>query len=340
MKTKITYSLLAAAAACNVANAQTTAYTTPVGYITHTINSAGGAEALTLIGPALIQPSVFSGASTVTPSGGSVATFSAGVPTNLDATYVLEITSGANEGWWSTVTSSTATTITTNDAFPGGLASGTTVSVRKHNTVQSFLGENTPGIIPSDGVEGDEVQLLNPDQTLTPLAYFTAEVSGGDPDWYNLATSAIANDTIIYPGTGVFIKTKSASNLTFVSTGEVKTTDTQVDLYPGLNVIAQTAAAGASLNSSGINTGLIPLNEAGDNLDYDELQFLNADQTLTPHVAADPALLATQDFTMVNLATSEESGSVTYTQGTGAFVKRDASKAASSIVLKGTVVTQ
>jgi hypothetical protein len=276
----------------------------------------------------------------VSPSGGSVATFSGGVPTNLDATYVLEITSGANEGWWSTVTSSTASTITTNDAFPGGLASGTTVSVRKHNTVQSFLGENTPGIIPSDGVEGDEVQLLNPDQTLTPVAYFPAEVTDGDADWYNLATSAIANDTIIYPGTGVIIKTKSVSNLTLVSTGEVKTTDTQVDVYPGLNVIAQTAAAGASLNASGINTNLIPLNAAGNNIDFDELQFLNANQTLTPHVAADPALLETQGFTTINLATSEESGAVIFTQGTGALVKRDSSKAASSIVLNGTVVTQ
>ena len=37
MKTKITYSLLAAAAACSVANAQTTAYTTPVGYVSLTI---------------------------------------------------------------------------------------------------------------------------------------------------------------------------------------------------------------------------------------------------------------------------------------------------------------
>jgi hypothetical protein len=340
MKTHITHSLLAAAAVCSLANAQTTAYTTPVGYITHTINSAGGGEALTLIGPALIQPSVFSGASTVSPSGGSLATFSGGVPTNLDATYVLEITSGANEGWWSTVTSSTATTITTNDAFPGGLASGTTVSVRKHNTVQSFLGENTPGLIPSDGVEGDEIQLLNPDQSVTPIAYFPAEVTGGDPDWYNIVTSEIANDAIIYPGTGVIIKTKSASNLTCVSTGEVKTTDTQVDVYPGLTVVAQTAAAGASLNASGINTNLIPLNAAGDNIDFDEFQVFNADQTVTPHVAADPALLGTQDFTMINFVTSEESGAVTFTEGTGAFVKRDASKPASSIVLKGAVIAQ
>jgi uncharacterized protein (TIGR02597 family) len=37
MKTKITYSLLAAAAACGFAQAQTTAYTTPVGYVSLTI---------------------------------------------------------------------------------------------------------------------------------------------------------------------------------------------------------------------------------------------------------------------------------------------------------------
>ena len=339
MKTQISHSLVALAAMCSMANAQT-AYTTPVGYITHTINSQGGAETLTLIGPTLIQPSVFTGASTNSPSGSSSVSFSAGVPTDLDQTYLLEITSGPSEGWWSTVTSSTATSVTTNDEFPAGLSSGTTISVRKHNTVQSFLGENNPGLIPSDGVEGDEIQLVNPDQSVTPIAYFPAEVTGGDPDWYNLATSEIANDTIILPGTGIMIKSKTPTNLDFVSSGEVKTTDTQVDVYPGLNVIAQTAGAGATLNSSGFSTSVIPLNAAGDNLDFDELQFLNADQSITPHVAADPALLGSQDFTMINLATSEESGIDSFTSGAGAFVKRDASQAASSIILQGTVVSQ
>jgi len=337
---KTTYYSILAAAACGMAFGET-AYTTPVGYITHTINTVGGdADALTLIGPALIQPNVFTSASSASPAGLNVVSFTVGVPTNLDATYVLEITSGVNEGWWSTVTSSTATTITTNDAFPANSGAATNVSVRKHNTVQSFFGENTAGLIPSDGISGDEIQILNPDQTLTPISYFPADVTGGDADWYDLATSAVANDMVIYPGTGVFVKTKRNSNLTFVSTGEVKITDTQVDIYPGLNVIAQTAAAGASLNATGLNTALIPLNAAGDNLNADELQYLNADQTLTPHVAADPALLSTQGYTMINIATSEESGSQSLASGTGAFVKRIPSEAASTIILQGSVVAQ
>lgn len=336
---KTTYFSILAAAACGMAYGQT-AYTTPVGYITHTINTVGGANALTLIGPAFVQPSVFSSASSASSTGLKVVSFAGGVPTNLNATYILEITSGVNEGWWSTVTSSTATTITTNDAFPANSGAATKVSVRKHNTVQSFLGENTPGLIPSDGVTGDEIQLLNPDQSLTPIAYFPAEITGGDADWYDIGTSTIANDTVIYPGTGIIVKTTRNSNLTFVSTGVVKITDTQVDIYPGLNVIAQTAAAGASLNATGLNTGLIPLNAAGDNLNADELQFFNADQSLTPHSAAVPALLETQGFTMVNIGTSEESGSQSLASGAGALVKRNVSETESTIIMKGSVVAQ
>ena len=42
MKTHITYSLLAAAAACGMAFGAETAYTTPVGYVSLAVGSAGG----------------------------------------------------------------------------------------------------------------------------------------------------------------------------------------------------------------------------------------------------------------------------------------------------------
>jgi uncharacterized protein (TIGR02597 family) len=333
MKTKITYSLLAAAAACSLANAET-AYTTPVGYITHTINSVGGGEALTIIGPSLIQPSVFSGASTASPSGSTV-TFSGGVPTGLDSTYVLEITSGAKEGWWSTVASSTATTVTTNDAFPGGLGSGTTVSVRKHNTLQTFFGENNPGLIAFDGGSGDEIQIFNSDQSLTAFSYVPSDVSGeATSDWYNLSTAQIANDQIIEPGAAVIIKTNSASQLSFISTGEVKLTNTEVDVFPGLTLIAQPLAVGGSFNSMDLQNQLIPLNAEASNVDFDEFQIFNADQSLTAYAAADPAIFGSA--TMVNLSSAEDAGAVSLAEGVGAIVKRNPSISASTIILPGT----
>jgi len=338
MKT-IQYSLMLAAAACGFANAQTTAYTTPVGYITHTVNSLNGQTALTILGPALVQPKVFAGVTTGTPSASKVANFTASVPTGLDGSYVLEITSGTNQGWWSTVVSSTAGSITVNDNFPAGISSaGVSVSVRKHNTVQSFFGENTAGLIPSDGATGDEIQILNPDQSLTPISYFPASVSGDGDDWYNLSTSELANNQIIEPGSAVIVKTNRATSLSFVSTGEVKTTKTQVDVFPGLTLLAQPQAAGGSYNGLGLQSALIPVNANADNTDYDEFQILNADQSLTPNAAADPALFGTA--TMYNLATSEDSGAVVISGGAGAIIKRNSTKSASVITVNGTTVGQ
>jgi len=331
MKTSFTYSLLAAVAACSLAQAQT-AYTTPVGYITHNVSSLGGDSALTILGPTLVQPSVFTGVPSSAPSG-ATANFTGSVPANLDGTYVLEITSGANEGWWSTVVSSTATSITVADAFPANLQ-GAGISVRKHNTLQTFLGENNPGLITSDGVTGDEVQILNPDQSLTVYAYLTADVTGDGDDWYDLATGNIANDTIIYPGSAIIIKSSSPSPLSFVSVGQVKVTKTQVDLVPGLTLIAQCQAAGGSYNSMDLQNQLIPLNADASNSDFDEFQILNPDQSLSAHSAADAAIFGS--VTMVDLAAGADSGLYELAEGVGAIIKRNESQPASTITLSGT----
>ena len=336
MKTSISYSLIAAAMACGFANGQTTAYTTPVGYISSTVNTQSGASNLTLVGPSLVQPTVFAGASTVTPSGGSVVTFLSGVPTTLGSLYVLEITSGPSEGWWSTVSSSTATTITVNDAFPAALPAGTTISVRLHNTIQSFLGENTPNLIPFDGSTGDEVQILNPDQSIISIAYIPASVTGAPTDdWYNLATSALADDQVIEPSSAVIIKSSRLTNSTFVSTGTVKTTKTQLDVFPGLTLVAQPAAAGATFNGMSFQTSLIPLNAEGSNTNYDELQVLNPDQSIVQYAALDPALLGFA--TVANLADSSDAGSTNFAQGTGQIIKRT-DNPASTITIPGAVV--
>ena len=334
MKTTI-YSILAAAA-CGMAFGQT-AYTTPVGYITHTVNSQGGPETLTIIGPSLIQSSVYAGLSTVTPSGGAAITLPTGVPTTLDASYVLEITSGASEGWWSTVTSSTATSITVNDNFPASLPANTQISVRKHNTLQTFLGENTPGIIPFDGATGDEVQILNPDQSVTAFAYLPAAVSDtATDDWYSLGSGMIANDQIIEPGAAVIMKSNTSTTLTFVTTGEVKITDTQVDLFPGLTLVAQTDAAGANVNEMNLQFSLIPLNSDASNTDFDEFQILNTDQSITAYAAADPALFGSA--TVANLSDSSDAGTTVLGEGKGAIIKRFASNPASTITIPGSVV--
>lgn len=335
MKTKITYSLLAAAAACGFAQAQTTAYTTPVGYITQAI-AANGSGAETYLSPSLIQPSVFAGASTATPSGLSTIDFSGSVPAALDGTYLLEITSGASAGWWSTVASSTATSITVTDAFPSGLTIGTTVAVRKHSTVGNFLGANSPGLTPFDGVNpNDEVIILNPvTQATTTLAYVPTAVSGLPDGWFDLVLSASADNYVIEPGTAIKIKLIGSTSLSVVSSGEVKLTPTQVDVFPNFNWIGTPLAVGGTLDYMNFAAQLIPFD--GVSTTSDELSFLDAAQVSTPYASLDPSFGL--GVVMGNLVTSSPAGDYVFPGGTGAVLKRAASTPANVLTVPGTVV--
>jgi hypothetical protein len=318
MKPITSFALLAAIASIGAASA---AATDPVGYITHTVNANVSGPTLTLIAPSLVQPDVFAGASTASPSGLTTITFASGVPTDLGAGHVLEVTA---TGWWSTVVSSTDTTITVNDAFPAGLPADTAVGVRLHNTLGSFLGANAPGLLPIDGGSNpnDEVQILNssvPGQPLSAYAYVTTGAGVPQDGWYNLADSSPADNVVIEPGTGIIIKTNKTANFTFTSSGEVKTTPTQFDVFTGLNIVGTNAAAGSTQNGQNLHTSLVQL--TGSNSDYDEYQVLNANQSLTAFAALAPGVLG-PDATMANLADSSDSGALPVVEGTAALVKR------------------
>ncbi len=237
MKTYIPYSLILAAAATGMAFGAETAYTTPVGYITATITpnvSGSSAGSATFIAPSLVQPTTFAGVATASPSGGSVINFSGGVPAGLDFTSVLEVSNGAQEGWYASIASSTANSITISDTFPAGLAANVQISVRKFNTIQSVFGNNSPGLAPfSTTLPYDEIQFLNPSsQEVGVIVY----ASGG---WLNLLTESDASGEIIYPGTSVKVIHRANTSLPVIASGEVKITDTQVDVFPNDNWIGQ-----------------------------------------------------------------------------------------------------
>jgi uncharacterized protein (TIGR02597 family) len=328
MKPITSFALLAAiAATIGAANA---AATDPVGYIT--VNIAGPGD--TYISPSLVEATTFAGATTATPSGGSVATFASGVPTGLDGTYVLEITSGASEGWWSTVTASTDTTVTVADAFPAGLPANTTISVRKHSTLRTFLGLNSPNLSNFNGVDpSDEVQVLNPStQVVTTYAWVTA-ADLGQPEgaWFNLASSETANDTIIEPGSSIKIK-RLGGALSFTTSGAVKVTKTQVDLYPNFNWVGTPLATGSTLNGMTFNSQLNQFDGISPN--YDELQILRPNQVIVPFAAVDDGAGGT---TMFNLADSSDAGAEPFVEGTGAIIKRIGNPA-STITIPATTV--
>jgi hypothetical protein len=333
MKTYIPYSLLAAAAACGMALGQT-AYTTPVGYITHTIAASGtNPAAETYASASLVEPTVYSATSQSAAT--NVITFSGtSVPTTLDGTYVLEITSGPSEGWWSTITSSTASTIVLTDNFP--LATPTSISVRKHSTLKTFLGNNSPGLVTFNGVDNsDEVQVWDPvGQGAVPFAYISgadlADPEHPDGAWWDLGNSAIANDYPILPGSAVRFK-RIGGALTFTSSGTVKTTKTQVDIYTNYNWVGTPLAAGGTLDGMTLNTQLNQFDGVSEN--FDELSFLDASQQARPFAAVDGA-----PPTMYDLGNSVEGGSESFPEGSGVIIRRIGNPAG-IITIPGTVVT-
>ena len=327
-----------AAAACGFANAQTTAYTTPVGYITASIAgnvSENPSGAATYVSASLVQPTEFSAAASSSPSGGTVISFAGGVPANLDGKYCLEVTAGAQEGWWTAVVSSTATTITVADSFPANLASGIQISVRKFSTVKSLFGANSPGLTPFDGgnVQADEIQFLDPLSGVVQSVVYLPEAISGSPDmWFDFVGGGSADDFIVYPGAAIRVIRYGSAPLSLVSSGSVKTTATQADIFSTENWIGVPLAVGGTLGSMGVFNQVVQFDTVSPN---DFLDVLGADQVATSYVGLSADL---EGGYMMNFVTGDNASSVVLKEGTGFVLKRDPSQAASIIKIPGQVV--
>ncbi len=334
----ITLFALACLTAPQALLAQTPVYTAPVGYIGHTIAGSGAnPSADTYLSPTLINSVEYSGTSTVTPSGGATITLPSGVPTTFNGSYVLEITSPGSEGWWSNVVSSNATSITISDNFPASLPANVRIAVRKHSTITTFLGYNSPGLISYNGVDAsDEVQFFNPVAQSVITFVFVTAADWGDlgnyPNgvWLNLSSGIPENNAIIEPGTAVRIKRVGSTALTFSSSGAVKTTKTQVDIYPGFNFVGVPKAALGTLGNLNFASQLNQYDGVSPN--YDELQKVAANQTATSFGAIDDG-----GAVMWNIGASDYATNEPFQEGTGLLLKR-VGNPSSTITLQGTVV--
>lgn len=285
---------LASLAAIIGATAQT-AVTDPVGYITHTINPAIGGKADTLIAPALVNKNEFAGTTAAAAAGTNTLTFAGGVPVGLSTGYYIEITAGPQEGWWSTIAApTTATVVTITDTVPAAAAGNLNIVIRKHTTLNDFFGAGNSANLDSGTTldDADEVQTLNPTTGAITGYFYASAVDTGDPataGWYTGAGGAAGN-VAIEPGVAVQVRHKLPTTLSLVSVGYVKVTKTQVDLVQGDNWVTPMRATGVTLANSGLNTGVITTGvDQGTSLDdADELQFLNADQSITAYFAASP----------------------------------------------------
>lgn len=255
MKPKSIKSLLALALlAPGVLFAQTTAKTTPVGYVTSKIaanaslNPEGSA---TFISASLYNPTVYAGQSTVAPSAKTI-TLPTGVPTDFDGTYMLEISDGSQEGWWSTIVGSTSSTIEVADTFPASLSTNVKVTVRKFTTIQDIFGENAPGLASFSNEEPyDEIQVLD------PVTQGASSIIRIGSDWIDAVSEEAAENVIVYPGTAVKVIHRANTDLSVVVSGEVKATKTQVDVFQNDNWIGQVNATGATFDFMNLGSQLL-----------------------------------------------------------------------------------
>jgi len=309
MKQIIPSALLGALFAMGAVNA---ASTTPVGYITHDIagnvsNLPTGAD--TYIGSVLANPVDFAGITTVDPSGLTTLTFEGGVPLGLDAGSYLEITSATQEGWWSQIVSSTATTIVINDAVPA-VSGNVNVAVRKITTVKDFLGNNSPGLATDDGVP-DEVIILDPfTQSAKTIVYTLTNGPVVPETWVDFVTYEDESDYPLFPGTAITIRNYDSDPKSFTSAGTVKTGKTQIDILPGDNFIAPPYAVGNDFEGMTLAPQLLDQS--------DEVIVLNAAQQATTYVSYDDG----STVQMVDFVTYDPKGNIVIPEGAGLIIRR------------------
>ena len=237
---KTIYSFIAAAAACGFAGAQTTAYTTPVGYMTIPIPGTGGVgtSRLQIANQGLLPngPAAAGGGATVSFSGTTLTdtagafTPSAFVNGSIDS-HVLEITSaGLLQGALSWISANTATTITTDDDLSGA-GSGASYRVWKAYTMATLFGDPpAPTVLGggADGVSADTVQILDPVSN-TYTSFFYKNSGKGGTGWRSSDVGiASPKDTAIFPNDGMVILRKQSGPGSLVVSGSVKTGATSV----------------------------------------------------------------------------------------------------------------
>lgn len=244
------YTLLAAAAASGLAQAQT-AYTTPVGYVTQNL----AANRFSFVGLTVHNPTLSSGvldasaSSSVTDTG---VDFSALL--TASETYVLELDNGIIQE----ITSwSSAGVLNTPEDISASVTPGTTkYKLRKASTISQIFGAtNSAGLVPDtddDFLNGNDlVYVLGGSGAVTIVYYFPGN-QDAPAGWYTGDGEDANNIPIIYPD-GFYVRRVAGSSIDLVTTGEVKTNQTSNILIPNWNFVSSVAPAGLKLSNSGLN---------------------------------------------------------------------------------------
>lgn len=237
------------------------ATTDPVGFITLNVAGTGGAsaEALSFKGLGLTRLVEYQGiaeavgASSVTDND---ANWTEGQFNGANGEYYLEIISGAGAGRTYDIATTTAATktITLTENLTG-ITAPVSFKIRKHWTIGAVFGPNNEaGLGGGAPGEADEILIFNPATGAFQTYYYKVGGIGGD-GWRNASTGAVASTQKIYPDDGLLMKRRQSANANVVLIGAVKTGQTSIPVFKGLNFLGNVYAANMTLTSSGLYTG-------------------------------------------------------------------------------------
>ncbi len=289
MKPKTIQSILAAALlAPGALFAQTTATTTPVGYVSLGNNGSVPANTDVTVSIPLLKTAVFTG--TVSSVSGSDVNLS-GAPNLTSLTtipHVMVVEDNTKSGIIGLVTANDTDTVTVSlqaGQTLTGLAAGHKISIRPAWTVLNFLGNQLPIGTQLQAWSGSGQGIV-----LAPDLIFEWDGT----NWVDTNSFEPADDTVLFPGEGYFLRSLGAiTNL--VIAGEVPTAKHNISLAgnatPGIgqdNVISYFSPVSEIIGNAsiGFTAGdqLLYYNNAASGtvkapnvLEYDGLDWVDTD---------------------------------------------------------------
>jgi len=228
---------------------QTLAYTAPSGYVKSNLVVGFNPIGINLHGDILVSGIIDSeNANVITDAN---VDFAAAL-NDVNATYLLEITSGNQNGSVSVITSSTATTVTIEGS---GIDAGTeSYTIRQAHTLNSVFGTGANAMLTGGTTSTSADIVWLPDGSGGYDQYFYSTFGGANE--FRPTTAAflsVAKPVSIFYPDGLFVQVASVAKEITVF-GEVKTTPTIAAAAPGFSLISLQNPVGQTLAESGLET--------------------------------------------------------------------------------------
>lgn len=282
MKTKISYSLLAAAMACGFAHGQT-AYTTPVGY-TSLVIPASSDTTFTVplsVAPLLQAASTAIAGNTITVAATGAATNAfTNVPVDGNAKCYVLVGSGPLAGLRYPVTANDGTTVTVDGGATTlqaqGFAIGNTLSVVPYWTLATLfpggagVGVSADIFDPSATILVSEQENVGPNRS-SAAAYFFSDGTSGPVGWLdaNDPEGPLQNAVAIDPAITHRIRSSAAN--TFTSSGTVPSVALRAKLLTAAGTNDEYLGAAypidVSLQDSGLQSAVVASPDIFDPVD-------------------------------------------------------------------------